>query len=272
MAKLPSPLSSGEQQSLSFLVRKSHDVALADHFQPWTLNEQRLMSLAVAKLNPTKPETFTAGVRINATEFGEAFGIARTTCYRDLQEAAKLLKTRTINWRGPDHDGDEFWEFIIVGGVKNKRRGQVGFRFNERLLPELMANKSYIEYRLRDVCRFSRAASFRIHELAMRALPFDRRKHTGYQSWTLAELRGKLGCADKYASVNDFMRYVVDKGVAEVNALSRSVHVEVRTVREANRIISLRLVATRKAGAESTALEGKKRIHAKAPEQLSLAG
>lgn len=179
-----------------------------------TLNEKRLILIASAILDPRKPPKLDHSVRITASEFGESFGItSQGHIYDVIEDAADRLFGRTI--RGIEKTPSGRYQ-KSVRWISSREylhgEGAVMLRFTPEVLQYMtLLHQQFTTFQLRNVGALSSFYAIRVYELCAQF------KKTGERYISLEDFREMLDLGEKYASVKDLRRWVMDPSVKEIN-------------------------------------------------------
>lgn len=205
-------------------VFKSHN--LIESGYNLTLNEQRLTYLACKKLKPKyiksniKPsqmktllanETFK-DIKIYVNEFRDNFGIKSNNLYQVLQDSAKSLFDRKIQYM--QEDGNFVEKRWVITSKYNETGKYVELTFHPDLILDLLVIKGRFGRMNYNAAKsFKSAYAFRIYELLQNFA------YKGTRTFQLEDLRYKLGIYDdsKYAAFSDFKKRVLKPAVDSIN-------------------------------------------------------
>lgn len=195
------------------LVVKSNSLIQASY--KLSLNEQRLILLAVSGLNSKRPShrpgfNQVDGIKITAVEFAEAWKLSPKDAYTALKDATNDLYERSIievkgkrttkdRWvtRVAYHDGD----------------GWAELSFSPHITPHLTSlGRDFTEYRLGQVANLRSTYAVRLFEWCIQFID------NGWLVITLDDLVQRLGVG--YKLYNDIRRFVIVPAVAELQAKS----------------------------------------------------
>lgn len=178
-----------------------------------SLNEKRLILIAVSKLNSRMPMP-DQPIFIEVEEFQHLCGMrAKSTAFEALEEAAEALWERTINLVPIGRRQQEVDKIRWVEGVKYiKGGGHVRLEFSRKVAPFLTElTTRFTTYELRQALALSSFYSMRMYELAAQF------KGTEERTVTLERLRDLLDMGDKYPRTNSFIQRVITPSVADIN-------------------------------------------------------
>jgi plasmid replication initiation protein len=214
------------------VVAKSNKLIQASY--KLTLNEQRLILLAVAGLNSKRPATRPGfnqvdAIRITAQEFGEAWNLNAKDSYSALKDATNDLYERSIN----EIAGKRTVKMRWVSRVEyHDGEGWAELSLSPYITPHLTnLGREFTEYRLGQVANLRSTYAIRLFEWCIQ---FSR---TGWLQVSLAELTQRLGVA--YALYNDIRRYVVKPAVEELRAKS-NLEIDFEPIKDGRKVTAIR--------------------------------
>lgn len=181
-----------------------------------TLTEKRIILMAASKIDSRKPAKHNMRFVVTATDFAEQWGISSNGhAYEALSEAATRLYERSIRSTEKNRRGDPVYERRWVKGRADYGDGQVTLEFNDDILPFMtLLSEQFTSYRLQAVAKLSSFHTIRLYEL------FAQYKTIGSRYMSLEEIRSLLDLENKYSSVKDLRRWVIDPAVAEISKTS----------------------------------------------------
>lgn len=176
-----------------------------------SLNEQRLILSAIAKLDGRKPIPKDGDMVITAAEFSKTFGIPIKQAYEVLDDAASRLYERDIKTFDRTENTRE--RFRWVDGVKYwDGEAKVTLSFSRRIIPYLTRlHQQFTSYELEEVSRLSTAYAIRFYELLIQFIK------TGERYITLKQLRELLEVEDQYQRFFDFKKRIIEPSITEIN-------------------------------------------------------
>jgi len=212
---------------VSLKVTKSNDLIEASY--KLTLNEQRLVLLAIARLDSRKPMP-NGKLTIRAVEFAETFAVEPKHAYAALEEAATRLYERDIK----TYDGRYRERFRWVYSVRyHEREGCVTLGFSPEVTPYLtLLHQRFTSYELKQIVRLNSPYAIRVYELLKQFT------ETGERTITLEQFKERLELSEQYARFYDLKRRIVDPAVKEINGHT-DLEVEWDTVRQGRKIKGL---------------------------------
>ncbi len=182
------------------------------------LNEQRLILLCIAKVNSTKPLLASERFEVTAKEFAEKFKINENKAYQTLKEAAEQLFERYVIIDNPDPDMPTLKQtktrwISSIDYIPDM--GKVSVYFAQRMLPYLSQLKgNFTFYQLEHIGSMSSIYAIRLYELLMQW------KTTGKREIEIDWLKQQFEIENKYPSIKDLKKYVIDPAVKDINTHS----------------------------------------------------
>lgn len=195
------------------LVVKSNALVQASY--KLSLNEQRLILLAVAGLHSKRPGVRPGlnqvdNIRITAAEFAEAWKLPIGKAYEALRDATNELYERTIHEIKDKHHKKMRW----VSAVQyHDGEGWAKLSFTPHVTPHLTSlSGKFTEYRLGQVANLRSTYAVRLFEWCIEFVD------TGWMQMRLDDLVQRLGVA--YTRYADIRRKVIEPAVTELQAKS----------------------------------------------------
>lgn len=204
-------------------VWQSNSLVEASHSM--TLNEKRLIYAAAAVHNPRLPMPSKNHVRLHVDDFAEVFGLTDSNqIYEALADAAKRLFNRRIRRisDSPRGKGRKIIEDMRwVGYAKyDQGEGTVTLGFSPEVAPYLtLIHNEFTRFKLRHIGNIGSYYGLRLYELCAQY------RTGGERMIGLDKLREMLDLGDKYSSIRDLRRRVLDPALAEINK-----HTDLRVV------------------------------------------
>lgn len=195
------------------LVVKSNALIRASY--KLSLNEQRLVLLAVAGLNSQRTGirpgfNQVEGVRITAAEFGEAWKLSPKDAYTALRDATNELYDRSIIEINGKRAAKSRW----VSRVEyHDGEGWAELSFSPFVTPHLTAlSGKFTQYRLGQVAGLRSTYAVRLFEWCVQF------SDTGWLEISLEDLMKRLDVG--YTRYADIRRYVIEPAVKELRMKS----------------------------------------------------
>jgi len=175
-----------------------------------TLQEKRLILFAASLIDSEHEAPAEGLVIVSAEAFASVFGLELRHAYGILAEAVERLWGRELRRyeKGVEVESTRWiWNKKYIEG-----EGKVELYFAAKLLPHLtLLNGKFTSYQLKHISQLTSFYAFRIYELMIQHKKFGRRE------FEVAKLRELLELQNKYPSVKDFRKYVLELAVTEIN-------------------------------------------------------
>ena len=178
--------------------------------------EQRVILSAISQVRRDKPVTDEVLYSVTAADLAELCGTDPKTAYRDLQNAAERLQTRRVSLiLEPDGVTIRSKRRRVTCWVQTvdyiDQEGRIELRFGKDILPYLTGlQREFTRYALSDVAKMTSAYGIRLYELLVQW-------KGGRREVALDDLRRWLQLEDRYPSIKDFKRWVLDPAVEQIN-------------------------------------------------------
>ena len=178
--------------------------------------EHRILLACIAQIRRddqslTDAELYT----VKGLDIAESANIPRQVAYRDLKAAAERLFDRYISVPyGPDGDARiEVRKFRWVQEViYREHEGVIQLRFSKPVLPYLnQLTRQFTTYHLRDVAKMTSNHAIRLYELIMQW------RQVGERKVEVQWLKQAFQIEEKYKSIRDLKRFVIDIAVRQIN-------------------------------------------------------
>ena len=225
--------------SMDITVTKSNDLVRASY--RLTVNEQRLILMCIAQLDPRKPIPKTRDgdikpMRITVSDFAETYHISeRSTAYSSLQEATDRLYERDI--KTYDERGKRYGRFRWVQAVEyHQGQGYVELTFTQKVAPYVtLLHRQFTTYMLKQVAQVNSIYAIRIFELLMQF------KSTGMLVIGIDEFRLLLELEGKYDRFANLKARVIEPAMRELTEKA-NLEISWEPIRQKRRVVSLRFV------------------------------
>lgn len=183
-----------------------------------SLNEQRLILSCIAKVKSSKPLTPTERFEVTAKEFSDQFGISLDKSYQTLKEVSEQLFERYVIIDNPDPT-DKTLKYTKTRWISainyHSDAGKVSLIFAAFMIPYLSELQGqFTFYLLENISAMSSIYAIRLYELLMQW------KTTGTREIEIDWLKKQFELEDKYSSIKDLKKYVIDPAVKDINAHS----------------------------------------------------
>ena len=214
----------------NFKITKSN--ALVEASYKLTLNEQRVLLMAIAHIDSRKPLIKKYYFRISALNFAETFGLEKHTAYVALEDAANRLLERIVQIY--DHKNRVRERFHWVFHVKyHDGEGFVDLGFSPNVISYLtLLSQRFTSYELKNITRLNTSYAIRIYELLKQFAK------TGERIIPLNIFKERLELTGKYAAFKDLKKRVIQPAINEINAHT-DIEVKWDTVRKGRKVMSV---------------------------------
>ena len=178
--------------------------------------EQRVILSAISQVRRDKPVTDEVLYSVTAADLAQLCGTDPKTAYRDLQNAAERLQTRRVSLiLEPDGVTIRSKRRRVTCWVQTidyvDQEGRIEMRFGKYIQPNLTGlQREFTRYALSDVAKMTSAYGIRLYELLVQW-------KGGHHVVALDDLRRWLQLEDRYPSIKDFKRWVLDPAVEQIN-------------------------------------------------------
>ena len=183
-----------------------------------TLAEQRLLLLVIAKIDSR--HELGAGIShiITTDDLASAFAVPRKQAYELLRDAAERLYGRSVIVHRPDAI-DPNKDYTLTRWVStidfDGSRGQISLFFAPGILPFIShLRREFAQYQLIHVARMTSIYAIRFYELLIQW------RSAGSREVLVEWLRERFDLQDKYTSIRDLKRFVIEPAVEQINAHS----------------------------------------------------
>lgn len=183
-----------------------------------SLNEQRLILSCIAKVKSSKPLSATERFEVTAKEFSAQFGISLDKSYQTLKEVSEQLFERYVIIDNPD-PSDKTLKYTKTRWISainyHSDAGKVSLIFAAFMIPYLSELQGqFTFYLLENISSMNSIYAIRLYELLMQW------KTTGTREIEIDWLKKQFELEDKYASIKDLKKYVIEPAVKDINTHS----------------------------------------------------
>ena len=134
-------------------------------------------------------------------------GLDRSNAYRDMKSAVEKLYNRSIKIDGEDSEMRWIYRKEYV-----KNEGKITLYFSPEIIPYLsQLSEKFTAYKLKYVAQFKSSYSIRLYEILVQWAS------TGEREVKVDWLREIFQVEDKYKTIKDFKKYIIDPSVADIN-------------------------------------------------------
>jgi len=190
----------------SSLVVKSNHLIEASY--KLSLNEQRLILMAISQLRNRRPMGSQKIQQVTALDYQEMFGLSQKNAYRELKAATDNLFQRDIK----TYDDKGMDRFRWVERVRyEKKEGFVELHFTDSIAPYLTKiYKNFTQYELKKLSNVKSTYAIRLFEM------FKRWEQKGERFITMADYRKWFELENKYKLYSDLRKRVIEPAIAEL--------------------------------------------------------
>ncbi len=208
-----------------------------------TLNEQRIVLMAISQVNSVEKLTENDIFILTADEYSSIFSIDKKESFREMKKAMEVLAER---WIKVIEDGNESENLRWISKKAYKLSNQsIGFRFDTDVAKYLSGlTGSFTKYRLHNVSSMTSIYSIRIYEMLMRW------KTTKTTTLTVDQIRDRMELTSKgYASFGNIKQKIIDPAMAEIGICS-DIDATYELIKKGNKVISVKFDFKFKPGME----------------------
>jgi len=205
--------------------------ALIEASYKLTLQEQRILLICIAKLDP-RDENINKTFQITSQEFFNAFpSVGKKHAEERLQEAIDKLAERWIHVYKDNEKRRIRW--IQEEAKYFDGKGKVEIIFADSIMPYLTQLKGqFTSIILKNVSSLKSNYSIRMYELLMQF------KIVGSRIITVSKLRSILEVENKYQTFKSFNQWVIQPSIKELNQKSNLI-VTIKTIKKGRSVESL---------------------------------
>ena len=196
------------------MVYKSN--ALVEAAYRLSVQEQRIVLACISQVRRDEPVTDEVMYTVTAEDVATMAGVPIESTYNQLKEAALRLKRREVRLTQEPNGKGKRASVMITGWVQTiiyrEGEGRVELRFTKDMLPYLTElTKQFTKYALADVAKMESIHAIRLYELLMQ---WD---SIGQREIEIDQLREWFQLEDRYPSIKDFKKWVLDPAVEQIN-------------------------------------------------------
>ncbi|MTW22597.1 RepB family plasmid replication initiator protein [Allochromatium palmeri] len=183
-----------------------------------SLAEQRLLLLALARVDSRGPLTVGICHTITLADVMEIYGVSRPQAYELLCQVAQRLYARSVVIHGPfPHQPDvSLIETRWVASIRYQDgQGALSIVFAPDILPFLsQLRERFTSYHLKSVASMTSGYAIRLYELLVQW------REAGSRTVELIWLRERLQLGGKYPNIRDFKNRILNPAIEQINAHS----------------------------------------------------
>lgn len=199
-----------------------------------TLNEQRLILLAISKVNPLERLTEGRLFSVSVKEWQECYGCDYNTANKAMMEAEPTLFERQITL----HVGNDSIKTRWIQSVRYyARQGKIGIRFSYDLLPYLSELRSHFtSYKLKEISGLTSVYAVRLFEMLKQ---FGDINKSRYFVIKVEDFRNRLGIEDEYSRFGNLKAKVIEVAVNQIKENTEFKNLSYKQETEGRKVIRL---------------------------------
>ncbi|MGO3422735.1 MAG: replication initiation protein [Pseudoalteromonas distincta] len=184
------------------------------------INEQRLINLALSKVNSKKSNP--GKILIYPTEYAKCFGLSKYSVYEQLSSAAESLRDKSVSIL--DDSGQSLSIPWVSSASYEKVKNQGSFitlEFSEEIEPYIFnIEKNFTRLFFHNTVKLNSLASFRLYALLNEVRNYKNYKRRGsvVMNLQLPEMKKKLFLSESYGAWRDFKNRVLLPAIEKINA------------------------------------------------------
>ena len=184
------------------------------------INEQRLINLALSKVNSKKPNP--GKIVIYPTEYAKCFGLSKHSVYEQLSAAAESLRDKSVSIL--DDSGQSLSIPWVSSAKYEKLKNQGSFiniEFSKEIEPYIFnIEGNFTELFFHNTVKLNTLASFRLYGLLNEVRNYKNYKRRGsvVMNLQLPEMKKKLFLSESYEAWRDFKNRVLLPAIEKINA------------------------------------------------------
>ncbi|MGE3388281.1 MAG: replication initiation protein [Bdellovibrionales bacterium] len=191
--------------------------ALVEAAYTLTMAEQKIILAAITQVRRDEPVTDEVRYAITANALADMAGFVAKHEYRALKAATEKLWERTLTVHAKSNGAGPVIQKMrwIQEAIYKQDEGAVEIRFSKPILPYLnQLSTEFTKYRFEHVAGMRSSYGIRLYELLVQW------RSEGEREIEVDWLRQQWELTDKYPSIKDFKKWVIDPAVKDVNAHS----------------------------------------------------
>lgn len=199
-----------------------------------TLNEQRLILLAISKVNPLDKLTEGRLFVVSVEDWMACYDCDYNTANKAIIEAEYTLFERQITL----HIGDESIKTRWVQSVRYyKRQGKIGIRFAYELLPYLVElNTHFTSYKIKDVAGLTSVYAVRLFEMLSQYKDINKSR---YFVIRVDDFKARLCIKDEYRFFANLKQRVIESSVNQIREHTEYKDIKYELETEGRKVVRL---------------------------------
>lgn len=198
------------------------------------LNEQRLILLAISKVNPLEKLAEGQLFVVSVKEWQECYACDYNTANKAMMEAEPTLFERQITL----HVGNDHIKTRWIQSVRYyARQGKIGIRFSFDLLPYLSELRSHFtSYKLKEISGLTSVYAVRLFEMLKQ---FGDINKSRYFVIKVEDFRNRLGIEDEYSRFGNLKAKVIEVAVNQIKENTEFKNLSYKQETEGRKVVRL---------------------------------
>ncbi|NKN34711.1 replication initiation protein [Marichromatium bheemlicum] len=189
--------------------------ALVEASYRLSLYEQRIILACIAQVRRDCPLTDQQLYTVSVQQIADMAGITAARAYQYLKTASERLYRREVTLREPPN-GQSGGRVRLTRWVQTveyrETEGMIALRFGTDMVPYLsQLTEQFTRYALVDVAKMTSAHAIRLYELLCQW------RNSGERVVAVDWLRQALQLEERYGSIRDLKRWVIEPAAAQIN-------------------------------------------------------
>lgn len=199
-----------------------------------TLNEQRLILLAISKVNPLEKLTEERLFSVSVDEWMSCYECDYNTANKAIIEAEYTLFERQVTLLVGEDSIKTRW----VQSIRYyKRQGKIGIRFAFDLLPYLAElNSHFTSYKIKEICDLTSIYSVRLFEMISQFKDINKSR---YFVIRVDDLKNRLGIQGEYPLFANLKQKVIEVAVNQIKENTEFKNLSYKQETEGRKVVRL---------------------------------
>jgi plasmid replication initiation protein len=199
-----------------------------------TLNEQRLILLAISKVNPLEKLTEGRLFSVSVDEWMSCYECSYSSANEAIKEAEYTLFERQVTLLVGEDSIKTRW----VQSIRYyKRQGKIGIRFAYDLLPYLAElNSHFTTYKIKEICDLSSIYSVRLFEMISQFKDINKSR---YFVIRVDDFKNRLGIQGEYPLFANLKQKVIEVAVNQIKEHTEFKNIKYELEKEGRKVVRL---------------------------------
>lgn len=199
-----------------------------------TLNEQRLILLAISKVNPLEKLTEGRLFSVSVEEWMTCYECSYSSANEAIKEAEYTLFERQVTLLVGEDSVKTRW----VQSIRYyKRQGKIGIRFAYDLLPYLAElNSHFTSYKIKEICDLTSIYSVRLFEMISQFKDINKSR---YFVIRVDDLKNRLGIQGEYPLFANLKQKVIEVAVNQIKENTEFKNLSYKQETEGRKVVRL---------------------------------